>query len=132
MQINEVYKLMAACLHRIPARYFPKPPRILLHESSEGLIEFTGASRAEWILGNGFPASMVRGLADGPRNVIHLAYDALLVETRDEVLNLLLHELGHCYYYKHGEFSPEYVDERRANAFALRWFPKIKKELEEL
>lgn len=108
----------ARCLAAMPARY-PKP-YLIVHETSEQMVGFLG--REGYAFQHRYADALVAGVADAHRNAVHLPFDQIREGSAADVLAILLHELGHLHAaQRYGKASPEYTDERRANAFARRW-----------
>lgn len=125
MNLNSLYKTVAVCLDNMPETY-PKPA-VIVHESSIQLVNYRGDTRHSYMVNNGYPASLVAGMAEAEKNVIHLCYDYLATATEDDILELILHEIGHLVLAsKYGINSEEYLDEKKADSFARRWMKKIK------
>ena len=121
MTVDEVKTLLTRCQARMPGHY-PRA-RLVFHESSESMVEFL--KRGRYAFHRGYDASDVLGMADALRGTIHLPLSTV-AGGRSVVLGTLLHELGHLYAARrYGADSPEYTDERRANAFERRWLRRL-------
>lgn len=122
--ICHIYKKL---LERLPKTY-PKPKLIVHPNLSELYSYFCGNS--EGIRKDpGYPP---QAFCDGDDNTIHVPIQ-LNRETREDIVKLYLHEIGHLYALnRYGEGNRRwsvYKDsERYANQFASRWFSRLKKE----
>ena len=125
MTLNQVYRLLALCLHRMPASH-PKP-RLIVHESAEAMVEYLGEPRHEFQLHRGYPSSMVVGMADAEGNAIHMPVGAFATSDAEDVLDTLLHEIGHLHAAaRHGLQSRQHQSEALANRFARDWLRRLR------
>lgn len=121
-----ICKIFRDLLQRLPSTY-PRPV-LVIHSSEEALNEYYTSENDEVDLGDGFPLAF----CDGSEIAIHVNIQ-LNKETKEEILRLYLHEMGHLYVsQKYGEKDKRWAvykeAERFANRFASRWISRLKKE----
>jgi hypothetical protein len=97
-----------------------------VHESAESLVVYVCGSRYEHMMESGYPAALVAGMYEADRFTIHLSYETIRTYDEKEMLDVLLHEIGHAWHgQKYGTDSLQFSSEERANAFSRRWLKRI-------